>query len=129
MILTKEISVKINESNYEYYEEMGFNYISIGDSIVIPPGLLSTGSHYKILCKCDFCGIEKEVMYKNYVKYDNNWGDYNCRKCSEHKRRKSLNQSYGVDYPIQNKDLKDKIQNTLIEKYGIDNPKKKKRED
>jgi hypothetical protein len=129
MILTKEVSVKINESNYAYYEEMGFNYISIGDTIVIPPGLLSTGSHYKILCKCDFCGIEKEVMYKNYVKYDNNWGDYNCRKCSEHKRRKSLNQSYGVDYPIQNKDIKDKIQTTLIEKYGIDNPKKKKRED
>ncbi len=128
MILTKEVKVKINESNYEHYEECGYN-VSIGETIVIPPGLLSTGSHYKILCKCDFCGKEKEVMYKNYIKYDNVWGEYNCRKCSEHKRIKSLNDSYGVDYPIQNKDIKDKIQNTLIEKYGIDNPKKKKKED
>jgi hypothetical protein len=125
MILTKEVTVKINESNYEHYEECGYS-VSIGDTIIIPPGLLSTGSHYKILCKCDFCGKEKEVMYKNYIKYDNNWGEYNCRKCSEHKRRKSLNEKYGVDYPIQNKEIKDKIQNTLIEKYGVDNPKKKK---
>ena len=126
MILTKEVTVKINESNYAHFEEMGYKYIGIGDTIVIPPGLLSTGSHYKILCKCDFCGVEKEVMYKNYIKYDNVWGDYNCRKCSEHKRRKSLNESYGVDYPIQNRLLKDKIQNTLLEKYGVDNPKKKR---
>lgn len=124
-ILTKEVKVKINESNYEHYKDLGYD-IGIGETIVIPPGLLSTGSHYKILCKCDFCGKEKEVMYKNYIKYDNEWGDYNCRKCSEHKRRKSLNDSYGVDYPIQNKEIKDKIKNTLVEKYGVDNPKKKR---
>ena len=57
MILTKEVTVKINESNYAHFEEMGYKYIGIGDTIVIPPGLLSTGSHYKILCKCDFCGV------------------------------------------------------------------------
>lgn len=128
MILTKEVKVKINESNYEHYEECGYS-VSIGETIIIPPGLLSTGSHYKILCKCDFCGKEKEVMYKNYIKYHNNWGEYNCRKCSEHKRRKTLNDNYGVDYPIQHEGIKGKIQNTLIEKYGVDNPKKKKKED
>jgi len=127
MVITKEVVVRINESNYAYYEETGFD-VAIGETISIPWSMLSTGSHYKILCKCDDCGLEKEVMYKNYLKYDNkNWGDYNCRKCSEHKRKKSLNENYGVDYPIQNVKLREKIKDTLIEKYGVDNPKKKKK--
>ena len=36
--------------------------------------------------------VAMKDVYKNYIKYDNNWGEYNCRKCSEHKRRKSLNE-------------------------------------
>ena len=67
-------------------------------------------------------------MYKNYLKYQiDKWGDYNCRKCSEEKRKKSLNDNYGVDYPIQNNDIKEQIKNTLLKNYGVDNPKKKKR--
>ena len=124
MILTKEVTVTINEANYSHFEDLGYRFMGIGDKIVIPPGFLSVGSHYKILCKCDCCGIEKEMMYKNYLKYDNDWGDYKCRKCSENKRRKSLNDSYGVDYPLQNSNLMDKMQNTLMIKYGVDNPKK-----
>ena len=89
MILTREIEIKINESNYQYYEDLGYD-ISIGEIIVIPVGLLPNGSHYKVKCKCDGCGIEKDVIYKNYLKYDNkNWGDYSCRKCSENKRKET----------------------------------------
>ena len=130
MILTEKVVVRINESNYEYYTELRFLSYDpvIGETIIVPPALLSTGSHYKILCKCDTCGVEKEVMYKNYLKYQiDKWGDYNCRKCSEEKRKKSLNDNYGVDYPIQNTDIKEQIKNTLIKNYGVDNPKKKKR--
>jgi hypothetical protein len=123
MILTREINVKINESNYSYYEDLGYD-VSIGETISIPVELLSLGSHFKITCKCDNCGIEKQVIFKNYVKYDNNWGDYKCRKCSENKRKKSLQDKYGVDYPIQNKEIKKKIECKLKEKYGVDNPSK-----
>ena len=125
MILTREIEIKINESNYQYYEDLGYD-ISIGEIIVIPVGLLPNGSHYKVKCKCDGCGIEKDVIYKNYLKYDNkNWGDYSCRKCSEEKRKETLRKNFGVDYPIQNKKVLSKMKNTLIEKYGVDNISKK----
>jgi hypothetical protein len=88
--------------------------------IRIPIALISNGSQYKILCKCDKCGIEKLVIFKNYMKYNNkNFGEYNCRKCSEEKRKKTLRKNFGVDYPIQNKSIKNKIKNTLIEKYKI----------
>jgi hypothetical protein len=130
MILTDKVYVKINESNYEYYSELKFLTMepSIGEVIIVPPALLSTGSHYKITCKCDNCGIEKDIMYKNYLKYKHEkWGDYNCRQCSEDRRKKALKKSIGVEYPIQNSDIKQKIKDTLIKKYGVDSPKKAKK--
>ena len=124
MILTREIEIKINESNYQYYDDLGYD-VTIGEIIRIPIELMSKGSHYKIKCKCDGCGIEKEVIFKNYVKYDNNFGEYYCRKCSESKRKETLRKNFGVDYPIQNKKVLSKMKNTLIEKYGVDNISKR----
>lgn len=125
MIITREIKVKISEANYSYYENLGYDDVTIGELLVIPVELLSKGSHYKIKCKCDKCGIEKDVIFKNYVKYDNNWGEYFCRKCSESKRKKSLRENYGVDYPIQNNKVLKKMKKTLIDKYGVDNISKR----
>jgi len=120
MILTREINIKINESNYQYYHDLGYD-VSIGEEVIIPIELMSKGSHFKIKCKCDSCGIEKDVIFKNYIKYDNKWGEYFCRKCSERKRKETLRLNFGVDYPIQNKKIKNRMTNTLIEKYGVDN--------
>lgn len=127
MILTREVDVKINESNYQYYEEFGYD-ISIGEDIKIPVELMPRGSHYKIKCKCDGCGVEKEVIFKNYVKYNNKWGEYYCRKCSEPKRKESLRKTFEVDYPIQNEKVLKKMKSTLMEKYGVDNISKNKKD-
>ena len=124
MILTRDIDIKISESNYQYYDYLGYD-VAIGENIKIPVELMSKGSHYKIVCKCDGCGIEKEVIFKNYIKYDNNWGEYFCRKCSERKRKETLRKNFGVDYPIQNKKVLSKMKNTLLEKYGVDNISKR----
>lgn len=110
MIITREISIKITESNYNYYDYLGYD-VYIGENITIPVELLSNGSQFKIVCKCDTCSIEKEVIYKNYIKYDNKWGEYFCRKCSESKRKETLRRNFGVDYPIQNSIIKEKIKN------------------
>ena len=126
MILSREINVKITESNYNYYDDLGYD-VYISEEIVIPVELLPKGSHYKIKCKCDTCGIEKEVIYNNYLKYDNNWGDYYCRKCSEVKRKETLRKNFGVDYPIQNKKVLEKMKKTLVQKYGVDNISKNKK--
>ena len=126
MILSREINVKITESNYNYYYDLGYD-VYISEEIVIPVELLPKGSHYKIKCKCDTCGVEKEVIYKNYLKYDNIWGDYYCRKCSEVKRKETLRKNFGVDYPIQNKKVLEKMKKTLVQKYGVDNISKNKK--
>lgn len=121
MIITREIVIKINETNFSYYENMGYDDITIGEELLIPVELLSKGSHYRIKCKCDSCGLEKDVIFKNYIKYDNKWGEYSCRKCSEKKRKETLQKNYGVDYPIQNKKVMTKMKKTLMKKYGVDN--------
>ena len=112
MILTREIEIKVKESNFQYFEDLGYE-ISIGEIIIIPIELLSKGSHHKIECQCDGCGVKKEVIYKNYIKYDNTWGEYYCRKCSEPKRKRSLRVNWGCDYPIQNTKIFDKIKKSI----------------
>ena len=128
MIITREISIRITESNYQYYDDLGYD-TSIGEVIVIPVELLPRGSHQKITCGCDGCGIEKEVIFKNYLKYDNDWGQYYCRKCSEIKRKETLRKNHGVDYPIQNKKILQKMKQTLVKRYGVDNIAKRKEKD
>ena len=120
MIITREIKIKINESNFSYFENLGYD-VSIGDDLIIPTELLSKGSHHKILCECDGCGVKKDVIYKNYIKYGNTWGIYYCRKCSESKRKETLQKNYGVEYPIQNKKLFKKMKLTISEKKKSQN--------
>ena len=108
MIISREIEIKVNVLNINYLRNLGYD-IERGDLLLIPIELLSSGSHYKISCQCDKCGIIKDVMFKNYVKYGNKWGEYFCRKCSEDKRKKTLQLNHGVDYPIQNKEIRSKI--------------------
>ncbi len=122
MILTREIEIKISQSNYQYFDDMGYD-IFIGEKIQIPVELLSRGSHQKITCECDGCGIKKDVIFKNYVKYDNLWGYYYCRKCSEKKRITTLKENFGVEYPLQNKKIFDKRTVTIEEKKKRRNEK------
>lgn len=113
MILSESIIIKITESNYPYYENLGYD-VTIGEELKIPIALLSKGSHHKILCQCDTCGEKKEVMYKNYLNYKHKiFGEYFCRKCSESKRKKTLRENYGVDYPIQNERIYNKMKKTI----------------
>lgn len=116
MIITREIRITVNEFNYLYFENLGYDGIFIGGDIMIPIELLSNGSHRKIECKCDGCSIKKDVIFKNYIKYGNKWGEYFCRKCSEYKRKDTLKKNYGCEYPIQNKQIFKKIRKTIQEK-------------
>ena len=64
-----------------------------------------------IKCKCDGddCNIEKDIMFKNYIRYNNEWGKYYCRKCSEFKRKESFQKTLFLNCNL--KDTLDKIIN------------------
>ena len=117
MILTEKITVKIHNKNYNNYKNY-YNGILIGDTIEVSPSHLPIGSHNKIDVKCDKCGIENNVVYRDFKKsgYDKN--HYLCKKC---KSLKNNNEKYGVDNVFQLKSVKDKSKITIKEKYGVDN--------
>ena len=78
MILTEYVEVKVTIRNLEHFYNFGYTYIYLGCYIDIPVALMQRGSQQEITCKCDVCGIEKDVIYKNYVKYlgGQTWGTY-----------------------------------------------------
>lgn len=101
MILTKTIKVKITKSNIYHYMNVGYMNISLGDIIDIPVELLTNGSHRIIKCKCDKCGKEKDIQFKNYIRYYNKWGTYKCRKCVDKERIKTILKQYNVLSPVK----------------------------
>jgi len=113
---------------------------------IIPIEKLSKGSHKKIVVKCDNCKKIKEVTYYSYNNStNNNTFDYYCnnKECINKKRNlviqekyniKNVSQlesvklkkikttldNYGVKYPTQSSEIKNKIKNINNEKYGKD---------
>jgi hypothetical protein len=72
--------------------------------------------------KCDVCDKEKELSYQSYNKNISKHGIYSCsEKCAQFKNRLTNKEKYGVDYPLQSTEIKNKMKNTNNERYGVDN--------
>jgi len=120
MIITEEIEVVISSSNIHIYKNI-FKNIKIKDVIKLSPLQLMIGSHVNILCSCDICGKEKNMMYKTYYKITKGLNEkYYCQKCSKEKWEKTNLERYGSIYPQQNELVKKKIIDTNINRYGVE---------
>lgn len=125
MLLTKNVNIRINNINKKYYINY-FKDIKLNDIIMVDVNLLTSGSKVKIDAKCDDCGIIKNMEYSLYYKSaikNNKNGIYYCTKCvKNHRTKETMFKKYGVEYPIQNIDIKNKIKNTNFERYGYEYP-------
>ena len=73
--------------------------------------------------KCPVCGSLTKFSNEGYRKYCSN----KCANRDPDKKQKSILTSiknYGVEYPVQHKDVKSKIKQTNLRKYGVENPSK-----
>jgi hypothetical protein len=116
MVLDKVINIKISAPTINYYKNNGFNDIKINDIIEIPIELLPKKSNIKVTIKCDFCDSTKLESYNAYNRYINNSKDnnYRCIKCFNKQKLESL----GVSSISQIQEIKDKIKETNLKKYG-----------
>ena len=122
MILTKKIEIIISRNTLNYYNLLGYD-VKTNDIVIIPIKDLQKGSNLKIMVKCDICGFEKELSYNNYNKNISKYNLYTCSaKCRQFKTKLTMNEKYGVDYAIQNKEIRDKGIKTNLEKYGTEHP-------
>lgn len=119
MIITKEIEIFVHNTKVKYYKNIGYNVKKGGDIIVVKVKDLPLSSHYKVVSKCDFCGSEYNINYEKYILNEKrNNGFYSCKKCRSENSSKTKKIKYG-DAKYCNKE---KIKETLMEKYGNDSP-------
>ena len=125
MIITKEVNIRINHTNINYYKNLGYD-IKTSDIIIVPVEKLSKGSHAIIKVSCDDCGKEHEYLYNRYLDFleKNKYHKYFCYKCVIKSRDKTNLEKYGVKTTMQIKETIEKKRKTCLEKYGFDHPNK-----
>ena len=119
MILSKTAIIKGNSKNIKYYRELGFD-ILLNKELEIDVKYLSNGSTFIITVKCDNCDNIKDIQWGTYFKYVN--GDisskYYCVKCKNIKSKNTNLERYGVESPMQNRDILEKTKKTNLERWG-----------
>lgn len=125
MILDKEIKVKKNSNNVQYYTNLKYD-VDADLNFLVRVEDLPKSSHASITVKCDLCGNEKIITYYSYRRNVENseFNIYTCIKCSKIKSKKTNLNKYGTEYPIQNEIIKSKRKSNNIKKYGVDEPSK-----
>lgn len=141
MIITDNLNIKINSTSLKHYLSKGYN-VKVNDVINIITEDLPKNSMYKIQVKCDICGNEKELSYNKYLKNFEKYKIYCCsNKCSYFKNKKTKLEKYGdenfsnkekykqtclerygVDNIFERKEIKEKIKNNNLKKYGFESP-------
>lgn len=116
-LVDKEINIKANPRNIQYYLNLGYD-IKYGSNIDVKIVDLPKGSSIKIDVYCDLCHKNNNVQWSWYYKSYTENGYYCCNKCKGSKIKKTNLKKYGSTSPLGNKDILDKLQKTNLEKYG-----------
>lgn len=85
MIIDKEIEIIVNNQNLEHYKNKGYNAV-YREKLIVKVLDLTIGSHYKINVRCDNCGIDNIVEYRQLKGSDN----YLCNSCAAKSREKTI---------------------------------------
>jgi hypothetical protein len=119
MIKEKELKILITRRNISYYKNLNYDIIEIDKSILVKIEDINKNSHTKITAICDICGEETNLMLYKYYINKNRCNYYGCKKCSRIKFKKTCFDKYGFDNPLKVDEIKKRVINTNIEKYGV----------
>lgn len=113
------IEVKVIGYTLQHYKNLGYD-VKMFDTIMVPPEHLTSGSKAVVDVVCDICGDKMPRQYKKYIK-GHTYGFDTCFQCKTNKARQTCIDRYGVDNPMQNTEIQEKLQHSIKEKYGVDN--------
>lgn len=124
MIPDQTISVKINKFIRKRYIKLGYLEAEANEYIDVNIKDLKAGSHYIIRVICDSCGHEYWDKYNNITQRRRRFlTDKDCcGECGNKNRKKTCLKRYGVEFPFQSKEMRDKSVSTHLEKYGVEHP-------
>lgn len=122
MIVTKEVSIRINNKNINHFLNIGYKNLIINKCIDIPVTHLMRGSKTNIEVSCDICFSTKVISYKLYNYCISKHNIYTCDgKCSNIKREKTNIELYGSKSWMQVPENYEKYKNIIFKKTGYDN--------
>ena len=122
MILDEFVEMRWNRSNKEYYINKGYHFTKMREIFTVSISDLCKNSKVEIHVNCDICGCNVLREYCKYLINVNNMNYFSCSKfCSLNKVKKTNLKKYGVEYPLQNREVNDKLKQTNLEKYGVIN--------
>lgn len=122
-MLVKEQKIKTTwmPANREHYISRGYTYTKIRQPIEVDVEDLTPSSHMKVKVICDYCGVEFEKQYVNYLKEHDDISNKDCcNKCRPKKFVENFKAVYGVDNPFQLESAKEKAVQTCLQKYGTE---------
>lgn len=79
LVQNQKTKIKITKSNKEWYEQKGYDNIQKGEIILVNVEDLTPGSHVKVQVKCDYCGNNIYVAWKDYFSRSNSKNA--CKNC------------------------------------------------
>ncbi len=125
MLINNTVKIKKNSNNYKYYNNLNYE-VDNQQFFEVKVQDLAKTSHVNVNVKCDICGLEKKISYFSYQRNISSSEEniYTCIKCSKVKSKKTNLEKYGVEYPIQNDDIKNRRKFNNQKKYGVDEPSK-----
>lgn len=120
MIKEEQIIINGHSSNYIYYTNLGYNVL-IRKPFLVKSTDLMKGSVVKVTTICDNCHSESKNTFKDYYNYTNGLTEpYYCSKCKYIKSVSTSMKKWGVKNPMQSEEVKLKLKDTLLKKYGVD---------
>lgn len=130
IIIIPNQKIEINTRRHDvanYYKSKGYD-VQLNKLFIIDAEDLMHGSGKEIWVKCDYCDEKYKMPYKVYFKNVLSCIVQKCAcdKCSRKKATEIYRLKYGVDNPMQRKEIKNKAIETNIKRYGVDNPMKNK---
>ena len=121
MLKSEKVSIVLNKGNLPFYKKKSNKDLKIGDSIEIDVSELTKGSKVEVSAICDFCKNELTIPYFLYNKSFIKNGSFACsKKCAAVRTKQILIEKYGVKNISQVPEVKEKIKNKNIEKWGTE---------
>lgn len=125
ILIDKYVKVKWNSANKSRYTKLGYNFTKIGEAFDVRVKDLSRGSHAEIRVQCDYCGEISIRKWKTHIRNIEQSAIErdSCRDCQPQKSHEGFIKNHGITpgEMLQSKEIRDKSNKTIKEKYGVSN--------
>lgn len=122
MLLPNQIvKTKWTKQNKDHYEKLGYIFTKFNKCFEVKVEDLPYSSHITVKVICDNCLSERDMQWRDYLRYHSDkFGDL-CVKCCRVKTRDTCLSKYGKENPSQVDSFKEKRKETHIKKFGVEN--------